>query len=149
MQATILSARSHNLRSAAAAGLKGKGPVFTFDFSRLLGAEFLIPQPGGLAGPGPGSVGVFSFPGTKKTPGCLSPGCFCRRIRSCWNQVYFKTSSIVVSPFRIARTPSSRMVTIPSSRAFSRMAMVGALARTRSLIFGFITRSSVSAFRPL
>ena len=65
------------------------------------------------------------------------------------DQVYFRTSSIVVSPSKILRMPSSRNVTIPSSTAFWRMTTVGARSLISARTGSLMTRSSKIPFRPL
>src|SRR5262249_35827481 len=64
-------------------------------------------------------------------------------------QVYFTTSSIVVSPSKILRKPSSRSVTMPISTAFCRRTMVGARSLMSWRRVSLMARSSKIPFRPL
>src|SRR5207245_7467222 len=65
------------------------------------------------------------------------------------SQVYFTTSSMVVSPSKILRKPSSRRVTIPSSTAFCRSTTVGARSLIRPRMASLTTSSSKMPLRPL
>jgi hypothetical protein len=62
--------------------------------------------------------------------------------------VYFTISSMVVSPSKMPRKPSSRKVTMPSSTAFCRSTTVGARSLISARIASLTVNSSKIPFRP-
>ena len=64
-------------------------------------------------------------------------------------QVYLTTSSIVVSPSKMLRKPSSRSVTMPSSTAFWRITTVGARSLIRARMASLMVSNSKMPLRPL
>ena len=63
--------------------------------------------------------------------------------------VYLTTSSIVVSPSKMLRKPSSRSGTMPSSIAFCRNTIVGARSLINNRTASLMMSSSKMPFRPL
>src|SRR5262249_9710947 len=127
------------------AGLGGFGfgfLVFLFGGLDDLGGEHahLFEPPDGLV-----LVGHFQYP-----LGFLASGVHChvvefrhkaRRALS-RDQVYLTTSSMVVSPSKMLRKPSSRRVTIPNSTAFWRSTTEGARSLIRLRMASLITSNS-------
>ena len=65
------------------------------------------------------------------------------------DQVYLTTSSMVVSPSKMLRKPSSRKVTMPSSTAFCRRTTVGARSLISARMASLMISSSKMPLRPL